>query len=147
MHFVKSIFWCLLGRLNQLGGKTMRYLSLLTVFILSSVFGIANAQYFDYDPDDPRQNAPLTPGERAIIPLDTEDPAYNLWQTPRDNLSEGREAGPINIQRFHGGAAGKSEGGGGDAAGDPRAGGPRERFGEGRGSGAEAGGDEAEQGG
>lgn len=64
----------------------------------------AGAQYFDYDPDDPDQQAPISEGERPIIPLDTDDPAYNLWQTPRDDLDEGREPGPINVQRFHGGA-------------------------------------------
>lgn len=62
------------------------------------------AQYFEHDPDDPDQNAPIREGERAVIPLDTGDPAYNLWQTPRDDLMEGRDPGPINIQRFAGGA-------------------------------------------
>ncbi len=64
----------------------------------------ATAQYFDYDVDDPKQLAPIREGEKAVIPLDTGDPAYNLWQTPRDDLSEGRDPGPINIQRFAGGA-------------------------------------------
>jgi agmatinase len=66
--------------------------------------GPLSAQYFDHDPDDPDQNAPIREGERAVIPLDTGDPAYNLWQTPRDDLMEGREPGPIDIQRFAGGA-------------------------------------------
>jgi arginase len=61
----------------------------------------AQSQYYDFDADD---FAPITPGEKAVIPLDTDDPTYNLWQTPRDDLSEGREAGPINIQRYAGGA-------------------------------------------
>jgi agmatinase len=64
----------------------------------------ASAQYFEHDPDDPDQQAPLREGEQSVIPLDTGDPGYNLWQTPRDDLLEGREPGVINIQRWHGGA-------------------------------------------
>jgi len=64
----------------------------------------AAAQYFEHDPDNPATLAPITPGEKAVIPLDTKDPAYNFWQTRRENLSEGREPGPINVQRWLGGA-------------------------------------------
>ena len=53
--------------------------------------------------NDPGEYAPLREGEKAVIPLDTEDPAYNVWQTTRDDLMKGREPGPINIQRFPGG--------------------------------------------
>ncbi|CTQ52472.1 Proclavaminate amidinohydrolase [Roseibium album] len=62
------------------------------------------AQYFEHDPNDPDSYAPITPGEKPVIPLDTEDPAYNLWQTPREGLMDGREPGPINVQRWRGGA-------------------------------------------
>ena len=65
---------------------------------------LAISQYFEYDPENPGEYAPLREGEKAIIPLDTKDPAYNLWQTPREDLMKGREPGPINIQRFAGGA-------------------------------------------
>lgn len=82
----------------------MRYTRMLIFVVLSSFASVVYSQYFDYDPDDPAQQAPLRKGEKAVIPFDTGDPTYNLWQTPRDDLSEGREAGPINIQRFHGGA-------------------------------------------
>ena len=61
------------------------------------------AQYFEYDPDDPVTYAPAKPAEKAVIPLDTEDPRYNFWQTPRDDLSKGREPGPINLERWRGG--------------------------------------------
>lgn len=74
---------------------------LFTILVMVST---AQAQYFEHDPDDPDQNAPIREGEKAVIPLDTGDPAYNLWQTPRDDLSEGREPGLINVQRYHGGA-------------------------------------------
>lgn len=76
----------------------------LCLFLVFASISTANAQYFEHDPDDPEQNAPIREGERAVIPLDTGDPAYNLWQTPRDDLMEGREPGPIDIQRFIGGA-------------------------------------------
>ena len=66
--------------------------------------GAAQAQYFEYDPNDPAQSAPYKEGEQPVIPLDTTDPAFDLWQTPRDDLDAGREAGPINIQRWRGGA-------------------------------------------
>ncbi len=56
--------------------------ALLLIIPLTTI----NAQYFDYDPDDSLQYAPLRKGEKAVIPLDTEDPAYTLWQTPRDDL-------------------------------------------------------------
>lgn len=38
------------------------------------------------------------------IPLDTEDATIDLWKTPRDDLLKGREPGPVNVQRFSGGA-------------------------------------------
>ena len=76
----------------------------LLSFLLLGGLSIVQAQYYEYDPDDPEQNAPIRKGEKAVIPLDTGDPAYNLWQTPRADLSKGREPGPIDIQRFVGGA-------------------------------------------
>ena len=39
------------------------------------------------------------PGVRPVIPMDTDDPIYDAWKLIRDNLSEGREPGPIDIQR------------------------------------------------
>ena len=82
----------------------MRYTQILTLTILIGFASMSFGQYFDYDPDEPAHQAPLREGEKPVIPLDTGDPTYNLWQTPRDDLSEGREPGPINIQRYAGGA-------------------------------------------
>ena len=82
----------------------MRYTQILTFALLSGFASLSYSQYFDYDPDNPAEQAPIREGEKAVIPLDTGDPTYNLWQTPRDDLSEGREPGPINIQRYAGGA-------------------------------------------
>ena len=50
------------------------------------------------------EQAPIREGEQPVIPLDTEDPTYNLWKTVRDNLNENREPGIINVQRLVGGA-------------------------------------------
>ena len=57
--------------------------AVLSLFLLVSP---VSAFYFDHDPDDPAENAPFKEGEKAVIPLDTKDPGYNLWQTPRDDL-------------------------------------------------------------
>ena len=34
---------------------------------------------------------------------DLDDPTYDLWKLVRDDLSEGREPGPIDVQRYYGG--------------------------------------------
>jgi len=80
-----------------------RFLLIISIMLLPFLIQPALAIYFEYDPDDPGEHAPIKEGEKAVIPLDTKDPAYNLWQTTREGLTEGREPGPINIQRFPGG--------------------------------------------
>ena len=80
-----------------------RFFLLSSIIILPLLVQPALAIYFEYDPDDPGEHAPIKEGEKAVIPLDTKDPAYNLWQTAREGLMKGREPGPINIQRFPGG--------------------------------------------
>lgn len=82
----------------------MRINNLFFLFVFIIFSPQTFAFYFEYDPDNPGEQAPLREGEKAVIPLDTKDPAYNLWQKPRDDLMKGREPGPINIQRFQGGA-------------------------------------------
>jgi agmatinase len=72
--------------------------------IISGFSTASYAQYFTYDPENPAHQAPITPGEKPVIPLDTKDPGYNVWQTPRKDLNKGRKPGIINIQRFAGGA-------------------------------------------
>ena len=42
----------------------------------------------------------LHPNTVPTIPMDPDDPLYDAWKLIRDNLSEGREPGPINIQRM-----------------------------------------------
>ena len=81
--------------------KPLRYFILAAVLVFPVS---AYSQYFEYDPDDPSNAAPMREGEKAFIPLDTKDPGFNVWQTPKQGLSEGREPGLINVQRFPGGA-------------------------------------------
>ncbi|NKB88506.1 MAG: arginase [Acidobacteria bacterium] len=46
------------------------------------------------------QRAPIRPGEQPSIPLDVEDPSYNLWRTLRDFSQDDREPGLINVQKY-----------------------------------------------
>jgi agmatinase len=81
----------------------LRFFLLGSIIVLPLLVQPALALYFEHDPDDPAEQAPIKEGEKAVIPLDTKDPTYNLWQTTREGLMKGREPGPINIQRFPGG--------------------------------------------
>ena len=84
--------------------KTLiRSLSIIISLAMISLAQFAVAHYYEYDPDDPGEHAPMKEGEKAVIPLDTKDPGYNMWQKTRDDLNKGREPGPINVQRFPGG--------------------------------------------
>jgi arginase family enzyme len=84
--------------------KTITFSILFScIMAISLLLNPAYAQFYEYDPDDPGEYAPIREGEKAVIPLDTKDPAYNVWQTTRDDLNKGREPGPINIQRYPGG--------------------------------------------
>jgi len=40
------------------------------------------------------------PNIKPTIPMNPDSPIYDAWKFIRDNLSEGREPGPINIQRM-----------------------------------------------
>ena len=59
---------------------------------------MAHAQYYGHEYEGTQ--APIRPGEKPVIPLDSDDPSYNAWRTPREDLNEGREPGPINVQRY-----------------------------------------------
>ena len=48
------------------------------------------------------QQAPIREGEQPVIPLDVEDPSYNLWRTLRDfSKDPKREPGIINVQKYN----------------------------------------------
>ncbi len=63
----------------------------------------AHAQAVDDTPDNDKERAPAPEGVEPVIPLNVEDPTYDLWKLIRDDLSEGREPGLINVQRAWGG--------------------------------------------
>ncbi len=42
-------------------------------------------------------------GTTPVVRLNPEDPGYDMWKKVRDDLSDGREPGPINVQRYEGG--------------------------------------------
>ena len=71
----------------------------LATLILSTA---AFAQ-IDDTPDGKGEFAPAKKGIRPVIPLDVSDPTFDLWKLVRDDLSEGRDPGPIDVQRFYGG--------------------------------------------
>jgi agmatinase len=56
-------------------------------------------------PESDKERAPAPEGVQPVIELDTSDPTYDLWKLVRDDLSEGREPGLINVQRAWGGTA------------------------------------------
>lgn len=72
--------------------------SLLTLITFVTSFLINAAEDF---PNDGRYKK--MPGVKPVIPLNTQDPTYDIWKTPRKDLGKGREPGPINIQRYPGG--------------------------------------------
>ena len=57
----------------------------------------------DDSPDSPKERAPAPHDVQPVIELDKADPTYDLWKLIRDDLSEGREPGPIDVQRTWGG--------------------------------------------
>ena len=73
---------------------------LCILFLLSSP---VQAQFGDDTPDRPEELAPAPPDVEPVIPLNNSDPTYNLWMKRREDLQEGREPGPIAIQRYPGG--------------------------------------------
>lgn len=54
-------------------------------------------------PTKPGEIDPIDDGVEAIVRLNKDDPTYDAWRKVRQNLTEGREPGPINVQRFEGG--------------------------------------------
>lgn len=78
--------------------------SLYAALFGSVLFAFTTSAQYILDSDvEPDEQAPIREGEKAVIPLDTKDPTYNLWKTYRDDLTEGREPGLINVQRLLGG--------------------------------------------
>jgi agmatinase len=72
----------------------------LTLFLVLGLVSAVHAQFVD---DTPEMKAPAPAGVEPVIPLNKDDPTYNLWKLRRDDLAEGRDPGPIAIQRYPGG--------------------------------------------
>ena len=53
--------------------------------------------------DTPGEIDRIDPGVEAVIRMNAADPTYDVWKHIRDDISEGRKPGPINIQRYPGG--------------------------------------------
>lgn len=57
------------------------------------------------DSPEGKEAAPAPKGAEPVIPLNLKDPTYDMWKKRREDLSKGREPGPINVQRYPGGMA------------------------------------------
>lgn len=53
--------------------------------------------------DTPEEIDRIDPGVEPVIRLNPDDPTYDIWKKMRDDLSKGRDPGPINVQRYYGG--------------------------------------------
>jgi len=80
--------------------KVCFYIFVIAVF---GSFSTAVYAFLDDTPTSDKEKAPAPHDVQPVIPLDKADPTYDLWKLIRDDLSEGREPGPINIQRTWGG--------------------------------------------
>ncbi len=82
--------------------KSIRY-AVITLFVLGLLPATGFAVGIDDTPESDKERAPAPEGVEPVIPLNTDDPTYDVWKLIRDDLSEGREPGPINVQRTWGG--------------------------------------------
>lgn len=53
--------------------------------------------------DTPEEIDRIDEGVEPVIRLNPDDPTFDVWKKIREDISEGREPGPINVQRFVGG--------------------------------------------
>ena len=67
---------------------------------ISSAQGTPDCDY----PDGLKDVIPECTGD-PVISLDPNSPTYDIWRQKRSDLSEGRDPGPINVQRYEGGFA------------------------------------------
>lgn len=81
----------------------LTFSSCLLAFGLSTVTATASAQVLGSTKTHPAEVDPIHDDQQPFVKLNPDDPAYNGWSAVRDDLAEGREPGPINVQRFKGG--------------------------------------------
>lgn len=71
--------------------------TVLALVASGPVFGQASYLGHEYE----GKVAPIREGEQPYIPLDTEDPSFNNWQTLRDFSNDPkREPGLLNVQKY-----------------------------------------------
>ena len=81
----------------------MKLTTLLSTFALAAaVPGFAMAQNMGAA-DTPEEIDMIDEGVEPVIRLNPDDPTFDIWKKVRTDLSEGRDPGPINLQRFYGG--------------------------------------------
>lgn len=69
------------------------------LLLVSLVFlGLQDAKGQEENPVDPNASE-----YEGYVKLNPKDPSYDMWKEVREDLSEGREPGPINVQRYKGG--------------------------------------------
>ncbi len=76
---------------------------LLAAVLLCGATGAVQAQLVGSPDEHPAMVDPIDKGEQPIVHLNPDDPGYDAWRVVREDLSEGREPGPINVQRYKGG--------------------------------------------
>ncbi len=78
-----------------------------TLTLVSAILVLVPIVTFAFFDDTPEgdEAAPAPKGAKPVIPMDVKDPTYDVWKKRREDLSEGRAPGPINIQRYPGGMA------------------------------------------
>lgn len=81
---------------------SLRSCALSSALIMATFVSSSWAQvYLDPTPDTSDESEPIRPGEEAFIPLNPDDPYFDLWKQLREDLDD-REPGLINVQRFAG---------------------------------------------
>ena len=74
-----------------------------TKLLLGAAMGaaIAGVHAQDLGHEYEFEAAPVYPGEKPVIPLNTDDPTYNVWRQLRDlSKDPKREPGIINVQKY-----------------------------------------------
>ena len=77
--------------------------NILAVGVLAALSLPLSAMAYLGAADHPEEIDRIDKGEKPIVKLNADDPTYDVWKKMRDDLSEGREPGPINVQRYVGG--------------------------------------------
>ena len=89
---------CELGRgeKTKFPPKTILRYVLLCLLLPGPAFAQVGVQ-----DNKPEKTAPFREGEQPVIPLDTEDPTFNVWKQLRDfSKDTKREPGPINVHQW-----------------------------------------------